>query len=256
MKYSYWRMAAISVAILGLPRLGIAQATSDASRARVGKEHCVPDRADTAWANDSTSQPPLRWLREGALNFHTCFPMPLAVRFRLANDTAATRYYAELLEGTRTESIPWDTTDAGRWVMLSRNPRYIPLLLRFATLEQEARRHELFIMGVMGLARHAQTVPMARARLDSLFRVASRPSAYYQVAFALHSVNDAAAREALSAALPVLRAREAQFRERRFAARVERALKDPPCTPGRYWSEWSGFEGQHYHGCVAWDYMR
>jgi hypothetical protein len=168
-----------------------------------------------------------RVLRAAALWQHGVSSIPDDLRSRIANDSAATDLYADLLEGKRTSPWEWHGATILWWLAESSNPKYVPLFLKFSRGNVTDGE---FGMAVYGLARHAAN-GQARARLREIAQ-ASTPRGTLppreqrdHVANMLLVVNNEAARSAL-------REMDVERLSPAMAARVRRVLAASP-RPGR-----------------------
>jgi hypothetical protein len=187
---------------------------------------------------------------------HSCV-LPVAVRLRLVHDTAAHRYYAALLtgggEGRAQAGARWDSVEALRWMAEGEDPRYLPLMLRFAraaladTATPSSRG--LLITALHGLGDHARDSSAARGLLDSLARSGGYTDPRLYALYVLLRLNDEPARAVLRAFLVEAAAAPPPPLYGELRRRAPAALAGAPCLPGTKWEEGHGIEGQLYRGC-------
>jgi len=118
------------------------------------------------------------------------------MKARILADPNALRVLAGLLDGTQ-KAAHWDRASALWWLAASAEPRFVPVLLRFAT--DDVAEHDVpsYMTAVTGLARHAATNASARARLEALARRGAAGPAGFAIVDALAKVNDATTRQLL-----------------------------------------------------------
>lgn len=100
---------------------------------------------------------------------------PASHRRQVLADSTLLHFYADLLAGRRTTAYSWSAATALRWLLETGDPKYVPLFVRYAEVEEVAPglypAHNEYRTAVAGLVLHAH-MPAARDKLLQLGRMA------------------------------------------------------------------------------------
>ena len=122
--------------------------------------------------------------------------VPPEMAARVRHDPATLNYYGRLLEGRAGWPPGADTVVVLYWLVMSAQPRFLPVFLTFAPEDSGAVQRGSFDLAVYGLVQ-VDTLPAARERLIALGKPTVGRRYREPLARILAASNSAASREIL-----------------------------------------------------------